>query len=265
MKLLSNSMSNPKTALGDHDTYEAMLLHLAPGNLSGYEACTNRSVGCTFACLNTAGHGGIGGPDNAVQRARIRKTRWFFEDRDAFMAQLVRELELLVKRADRNGRIPVMRLNATSDILWEHVPCSRGGERFANVFAAFPQVIFYDYTKVIARTRTALPANYRLTFSVSECNDAHALKAVDRGFNIAVVLRLGKHDAMPEKWAGLPVVDGTTHDFRFLDPRGGFVVGLRPKGRAIKDTSGFVRDLESTLDASKPVVLAVAEERKGCH
>ena len=75
MKLLTPAESNAKTAKGAHLGVEAMILHLAPARLSGHQTCPMASVGCAAACLNTAGRGGIGGPDNAVQRARIRKTR----------------------------------------------------------------------------------------------------------------------------------------------------------------------------------------------
>jgi hypothetical protein len=40
---------------------------------------------------------------------------------------------------------------------------------------------------------------------------------------------------------GMSVVDGDADDLRFLDGRG-VVVGLKAKGPAKKDTSGFVRD-----------------------
>ena len=110
--------------------------------------------------------------------------------------------------------------------------------------------------------RDALPINYHLTFSLSECNDRHAIAALDAGFNVAVVLRLKDSDPMPESWSGYPVVDGTEHDFRFLDPAGPCIVGLRPKGRAKSDRSGFVRELDAVLDPERVPVLAVQADRQ---
>jgi hypothetical protein len=51
--------------------------------------------------------------------------------------------------------------------------------------------------------------------------------------NVAVVF-----DTLPTTYLGRPVVNGDDTDLRFLDPQG-VVVGLKAKGRAKKDTSGF--------------------------
>jgi len=45
---------------------------------------------------------------------------------------------------------------------------------------------------------------------------------------------------MPETYEGTPVFNGDDSDLRFLDPKG-VVVGLYAKGKAKKDTSGFVK------------------------
>lgn len=90
-------------------------LHLAPAKLSGYEVCRNRSKGCTFSCLNTAGLGVM----TAVQLARIAKTKFYFEERAVFMDQLVKELNAFVRKAARKNLKPAVRLNLTSDLDWE--------------------------------------------------------------------------------------------------------------------------------------------------
>lgn len=45
---------------------------------------------------------------------------------------------------------------------------------------------------------------------------------------------------LPETWLGYPVMDGDDSDLRFLDPKG-HIVGLKSKGQAKHDTSGFVK------------------------
>jgi hypothetical protein len=167
-----------------------------------------------------------------VQAARIAKTRLYFEDREAFMAQLMAEVRAFIRKAFKAGLIPVVRLNGTSDIPWERVPV----EGKPNIMAHFPTVQFYDYTK--RHNRRDLPDNYHLTFSLAEDNDSRASAAARNGANVAVVFRT---DKFPDTFMGMPVVDGDADDLRFLDGRG-IVVGLKAKGPAKKDTSGFVRD-----------------------
>jgi hypothetical protein len=227
MKLL-NIDANAKTVKGQGRGYMTAILYLAPADESGYEVCPMASAGCRKACLNKAGMGAF----STVQAARIAKTRLYFEDRAAFMAQLVSEVRAFIRKAIKLGLIPVVRLNGTSDIPWERVPV----EGRANIMELFPSVQFYDYTK--RHNRRNLPANYHLTFSLAEDNDSRAGAAATNGANIAVVFRT---DKFPTTFMGMPVVDGDADDLRFLDGRG-VVVGLKAKGPAKKDTSGFVRD-----------------------
>ena len=222
MKLLT--IGNTKTTKGEAKGYLTFIMHLAPSTLSGYNTCPMASAGCASACLNTAGRGRF----TATQEARIRKTRWFFEDRDGFMVQLVKDIQAAIRKADREGMTPVFRLNGTSDIRWESVAV----EGFRNVMEMFPNTQFYDYTKLT--NRRDIPANYHLTFSRSETNEIDALRMLtEQGMNVAVVF-----DTLPEKWAGVKVIDGTETDLRFLDEKC-VIVGLVAKGKAKKDTSGF--------------------------
>jgi hypothetical protein len=222
MKLLTKS--NAKTVKGEKRGYQTFILYLAPGDLSGYEVCGGRSPGCTSDCLFTAGRGRM----SNIQQARIRKTKFFFEDRDQFMAQLVRDVVSAIASSKRKGLTPVFRLNGTSDIPWESIKC---GE-FKNIFARFPDVIFYDYTKVLGRIK--IPHNYHLTFSRSETNEDSIRKAFAKGMNVAVVF-----DSLPPRFKGYPVINGDNDDLRFLDTPMS-IVGLLAKGKAIKSTSNFV-------------------------
>jgi hypothetical protein len=255
--LLSPAESNPKTAKGKELPYHAAIMHLAPADRSGYNTCSHASIACKYACLNTAGHGGIGGDWNAVQRARIRRTRYLFEHTAEFMAMLVKETEALVRGAIKRNRTPALRLNGTSDIRWSQYSCIRNGEVHRNIFSAFPEVTFYDYSKVPSVIGNDIAPNYKITFSLSECNDVHAVKALAAGMNVAAVLRLQDHEPMPDSWSGHKVIDGTLHDYRFLDVQDACIVALRPKGRARRDKSGFVRDVDASLDPTRRVVLAV--------
>lgn len=240
MKLLSTG--NPKVLKGLAQGFNTYILHLAPANLSGYETCAKRTAGCTAACLNLAGRGGMfkkGETTNVIQQARIRKTKMFFENRSQFMADLVKDIELGIKQSAKKNLIPVFRLNGTSDLAFEKYEVVRNGKLFRNIFAAFPEVTFYDYTKILGRKIANIP-NYSLTFSAADGNDADVSKAIVQGYNVAVVFGIKKTQAMPDSYMGLPVFNGDESDLRFLDPKG-VVVGLYAKGKAKKDTTGFVK------------------------
>jgi len=240
MKLLSTG--NPKVLKGMSQGYMTYILHLAPATLSGYNVCAKATLGCIAACLNTAGRGGMfkkGETTNVIQKARIRKTELFFEDRVQFMALLVKDIELAIKQSIRMKLFPVVRLNGTSDIAWEKYEVARNGITYSNIFAAFPDLEFYDYTKILGRKINHIE-NYSLTFSAADGNDADVVKAMQQGYNIATVFGIKKTLPMPETYMGRPVFNGDDSDLRFLDPHG-VVVGLYAKGKAKKDTSGFVK------------------------
>ena len=223
-KLLSTA--NPKIQKGTKLGYLSFILHLAPADLSGKETCPKRTAGCTAACLNTAGRGGMfkrGENTNMIQKARIRKTKYFFEARDYFMQDLYEDIQKAIKFAERKGLIPVFRLNGTSDLSWEKYTIND-----KNLFELFPTVQFYDYTKVLGR-KVSQYKNYHLTFSKADGNDADVAEALLQGISVVAV-----YDKIP---AGVPSADET--DLRFLDPKG-IMLGLKAKGKAKKDYSGFV-------------------------
>ena len=223
-KLLSTA--NPKIQKGTKQGYLSFILHLAPADLSGRETCPKRTAGCTAACLNTAGRGGMfkrGETTNVIQKARIRKTKYFFEARDYFMQDLYEDIQKAIRFAERKGLTPVFRLNGTSDLSWEKYTIND-----KNIFELFPTVQFYDYTKVLGR-KVSQYKNYHLTFSKADGNDADVAEALLQGMSVVAV-----YDKIP---AGVPSADET--DLRFLDPKG-IMLGLKAKGKAKKDYSGFV-------------------------
>jgi hypothetical protein len=230
MKLLS--IGNPKILKGMKQGYMTYILHLAPADVSGYNTCPKATAGCKSACLNTAGRGGMfkkGETTNVIQQARIRKTKMFFEDRENFLAILKDDIRKAIKQSEKKGLIPVFRLNGTSDIAWEKY----------GVIQEFPNVQFYDYSKILGRKVNGL-ANYHLTFSAADGNDLDVRRAIKEGYNVATVFGIKKSQPMPETYEGMPVFNGDDSDLRFLDPKG-VVVGLYAKGKAKKDTSGFVK------------------------
>jgi hypothetical protein len=239
MKLLSTG--NPKILKGLKSGFNTFILHLAPAKLSGYNTCPKATAGCEASCLNTAGRGGMfkkGESTNVIQEARIRKTKMFYENRSEFMKQLVKDIELGIKQSIKKDLIPVFRLNGTSDISWEKYHVVRNGVTYRNIFAAFPDVQFYDYTKILGRKVKDID-NYQLTFSKADGNDRDVVKAIAEGLNVAVVFAVKKTDPLPESYLGLPVFNGDESDLRFLDPKG-VIVGLYAKGKAKKDMTGFV-------------------------
>ncbi len=243
--LLSDYNSNPKLAKCEKLGVAAAVLHLAPGNLSGHEVCPNRSPGCTAACLHFAGH-----PAHATRKAiaRVARTKLLFSDRQLFMNILALEIHRHIKLAARRGMRPAVRLNGTSDIVWEmkHFDLypevagllGRSHVESWNIIQLFPEVQFYDYTAISNRPfKPASHPNYHLTFSLKEDNLPQALAALSRGQNVAAVF----FDGLPASYLDHPVMDGDETDFRPADPVG-VVVGLSAKGVAGRaDQSGFVQ------------------------
>ena len=227
--------NNAKTIKGDGSEYMTGILYMTPwqvmvdGNL--FNSCSMAVLaGCIEGCLNTAGRGAM----NSVQTARQRKAEWFYRDRDSFMAQLVVDVTKFQRYCVKRGIQPCVRLNGTTDIRWELIKV----DGFANIFEMFPEIQFYDYTKIPTRKVEHIP-NYHLTWSYSEANDKYARLFDTVPNNKAVVFRTKD---LPSMFKGLKVINGDTHDMRFLDEPDS-VVGLKAKGQAKKDASGFVIDV----------------------
>lgn len=229
--------NNAKTIKGDGSEYLTAILYMTPfkvmvdGKL--FNSCAMADVAkCFEPCLNTAGRGAF----NNVQSARIRKAEWFYRDRDSFMRQLYEDVAKFQTYCNKRGIKPVIRLNGTTDIRWELIKIDG-----YTLFELFPRVQWYDYTKIANRKVSHIP-NYHLTWSYSGANAeyaAHLDKALAQGMSVAVVFRT-KYDA--STWRGIKVTDGDKDDLRFLDPQSS-IVALYAKGKAKKDTSGFVQEV----------------------
>jgi hypothetical protein len=236
MKLLSQPDSNPKVSKNLKVGVLTAPLHLEPAKLSGYNVCPMATAGCEAACLHWAGNPVF---MSQKQKGRHRKTIMFFEQRKEFMVQLVKDIKSLKRKADKLGLKAGVRLNATSDIVWESVKVEHEGKNYRNLMELFPNVIFYDYTK--RPNRKNLPSNYHITFSLAEDNDKQAVEALENGINVAVVFRTKD---FPKTYMGHPVINGDEHDFRPDDPVG-VIVGLKEKieSGGSPDTTGFVKEV----------------------
>jgi len=233
-KALLSVSSDAKTIKGETLGFLTGILYLAPANTTKWNTCSMaKTAQCDVACLYKAGRGAM----NSVQTARINKTIWFFTERNSFMQQLVVDIAKIIKKAKKKGLQPLVRLNGTSDIRWETIGFTdTDGIEYVNIFAAFPEVTFYDYTKDV--NRKDLPANYDLTFSYSgvEGFQPYVEKALLNNMRMAVVFR--KEKDIPMTFKGIRVVSGDNSDVRHLDDK--VIVGLYAKGKAKLDTTGFV-------------------------
>jgi hypothetical protein len=126
---------------------------MAPYNLSG-KTYALTPAGCAAACLNTAGRGAM----NVVQAARLKKTQRFFQDRQQFLWDLVNEISALRRKAKAKGMKAAVRLNGTSDLPYERYKIRDTGK---NIMQLFPDVQFYDYTKL--ENRIVRASSCRLT------------------------------------------------------------------------------------------------------
>lgn len=232
-ELLTKPEGNSKFAKNIGSKIRIVGLSLAQGNLSGREVCAHRSPACTKLCV---GNQGLARVFSSIEQARIRKTQFFTEHPLLFRALLFHELDLERKRCARECIKLAVRLNTFSDLpfcdMWRDDIVSRS------------DVQFFDYTKAKKRYHRwvmgELPVNYHLTFSRSENSSIPELVQLCKlGGTVAVPFRVKRSEALPATWQGIPVVDGDKTDYRPADPMG-CIVGLRAKGTAYTDSSGFV-------------------------
>lgn len=88
--------ADAKTDKGTASGYLTGILYLAPGELAGVgNLCPHASAGCLAACLFTAGRAGI---FEAVNAARVMRTRFLHENRAGFIAALKGKFPLLSDR-----------------------------------------------------------------------------------------------------------------------------------------------------------------------
>jgi len=236
MQSLLSVSSDAKTVKGLKLGFLTGILYLSPADLSGHQVCAMAKLAeCEESCLNSAGRGAF----SSVQLARLAMTEWLFNDRESFMAELIDSVFALIRQAMRQDLTPLVRLNVTSDIIWESIPVTYQGVTYPNIMALFPNVQFYDYTKLANRKN--VPSNYDLTFSYSGAlaYQKYVNQAVSAGMRIAVVFRTVAD--IPKSFLGLKVIPGDNSDIRHVEPKNK-IVALYAKGPARYDTGPFVVD-----------------------
>lgn len=245
---LGSVNASSKIVKGESLNLDTYILYLAASDLSGVvNTCSHASEGCRAACLVNSGRASF---DQGINRARILRTAIYAASRKHFSVLLFDEIAKAKAKAARNGRTFAVRLNGTSDLSPRAFKVDG-----VNVLEAFPDVAFYDYTKVWARADQVWPANYALTYSWTdgrEWSDAVAL--MQRGHAVAVPfadlnragrIKVARAATLPTRWTQIDtegrtlwsfeVFDGDQTDARFMDriegapKEGGYIVGLRAK------------------------------------
>lgn len=228
IKLLSKS--NPKLDSSVPYGYLTAGLTLMPAQTATRKNLCPMAQGCLKSCLVYSGQG-----EEHLKRkdgrqwaldSRALKSIYYENDLEGFLKQLDKELLAHKRKSERLGLKPVARLNVSTDILWD-----RHG-----VFDRHEDIMFYTYTKI--PTNIPTHKNSHVTFSRDETNEHLLPSMIENGVNVSVVFE--KH--LPKEYLGYEVIDGVSHDLRFLDKKG-VVVGLVAKGSKAKSDglrSGFI-------------------------
>ncbi len=226
-KLLSDGGTNAKTA---KNSIKSFILYLSPynANSKNINICPRASKGCAAACLFSAGRGRF----NSVIQARTNKTEFYLSDKKMFMELLAKEILTKYNTAKKKGQKLAFRLNGTSDLDFVYLL-----QKYANldIQSLKDIAVFYDYTKILGKaTKYLNHPNYTVTFSKSETNSTEFITALKLGINTAAVFS----GELPAEYKGTKVIDGDKSDIEMLYNKG-VILGLKAKGDAKKDTSGF--------------------------
>lgn len=257
--------------------------------------CPGASEGCMAMCLRNSGQMVM----TTATNAQIKRSLAFLFARPSFMAACVVAVANFRRRCKKKGTRCAFRLNITSDIDWENkaidipewmAPWLRDNYgmkvkagRYANICALFPDVQFYDYTKVKRRIERfgldkTFPKNYWLTWSLAETDRSRTtavwvlenqITTVTVPFNrqSARMKSDGSYRTKPEplpltltlkdvttgREHTYPVLDGDAHDLRFLDQYAmdklstGAFVGLHFKEPNSKEMAGRGRQGKASL------------------
>ena len=229
--LLSKGSTNSKTEKNSLETY---ILYLSPHtqNSKKINICPKASKGCAAACLFSAGRGKF----SNVIASRTNKTEYYLTDKKVFINQLSKELIKIAAKSIKQNKKIAIRLNGTSDQDFISIIKKYNNLDLLNS-DQFKNLVFYDYTAILGKIKKYINTSYSLTLSRKEDNENEILQALKLGGNVAAVFR----DDLPTTYKGFTVVNGDTSDLEMIYNKN-VILGLKAKGDAKKDTSGFVID-----------------------
>lgn len=225
MKLLDTNGGNTKIAKTNK---EQSIRYAGLSLMPTKTLCPNSDkAGCFDGCLKSAGRGRF----NNVASARTAKTDWLLSDSKGFKDQLIKELSNFERLCKKTNVKPVVRLNTISDYNWRSIK------------QQFKDITFVDYTKIANRIHKALDNElYIFSYSNRPEYQSEVKQALKTSRPIAVVFRGG----LPKTFLNRPVIDGDISDWDNANS-GPVIVGLRAKGDAKKDNTGFVVDNPEAL------------------
>lgn len=222
-------------------------VYLAPASSSGYEVCAGRTLECTKACLNHSGQNRLDVKKGHIDRARIGKTQMFFENHKYFVDWMIYEIKLGIAKAAKMGYTFSVRINNTSDISPEMFYIKDENGIKTNILELFPQIQFYDYTKIQGRINLMNKYhNYDVTYSYNGSNMEQCKALLKAGVKVAMVF-----EKVPEYFMGYKVVNGDLYDMRYKD-QAGSIIGLKFKTvreKLEKNNTFVIREKELVLES----------------
>ena len=189
-----------------------------------------KAAGCMDGCISNSGRALI---FSSVNKSRQAKADFYEQDQALFIETLKRELSNFDKLCRKQGVQGVVRLNVFSDIQWEK----------HGIPQAFPNLFFYDYTKLAARLGKT-PENYKLMFSYSGRSQYAKQVAIALKTDVPMVVVF--RGPMPEYFLDRPVVNGDASDLDNVFA-GRVVIGLKEKRTLVQADNGFVVDMNEIV------------------
>lgn len=239
-------------------------IYLAPWNLAsqlsgvaGMNVCPG-GTNCHEHCLNGSGQNKMDemarGQYSNINMARAKRTILYYHNRKLFNKLLIHEIHKAKDYAERHNYDFSVRLNCTSDIDLRMFVNPKNGKNVLNIY---PEVQFYDYTKIISHYKLVEDYdNYHLTFSYDGKNWDKCEKVLNNFGQVAVVF----DGPMPETFRGFKVVSGDNYDMRYIDPHG-VVIGLTyhktaqdyVNGKYVHPNSSFVVRTDAEVEQTAAI------------
>jgi len=216
--------SSSKTVKGLKLNTFTGVLYLASHTMVAFKTLCPNAIrnGCHIDCLVSSGMMRM----KKQQLAMISRTLYYLNFRKEFLDQLRLEIN---KGYKKYGDTFAVRLNGTSDINWK------------DIISEFPNVQFYDYSKLRGMIKKNPNKNHHYTFSGSMYSDysrKELKQAIDEGLNVAIAFNTkeSKKDTLKipkQLFNNKPLVSFDATDVRFKDKQGS-IGYLRRKGSNIK-------------------------------